>query len=169
MLYLLTSSQCLCKYLIRTVYTGAPTYLFFVYVEHKCLQTCIQSNNTVKQASSCSITYSERNNYAMNFAIYPDQDQLCAYVLWSENLSRQFPKWVESPPANENEAFSVCMLPDSSQNTFQMSRSVRRQHYLFVTLCEKCRKVCLRAQCVQICRFTAVNFGERNAWKCLRL
>lgn len=107
MLYLLTSSQCLCKYLIWTVYTGAPTYLFFVYVEHKCLQTCIQSNNTVKQASSCSITYSERNNYAMNFAIYPDQDQLCAFVLWSENLSRQLPKWVESPPANENEAFSV--------------------------------------------------------------
>lgn len=35
------------------------------------------------------------------------QDQLCAYVLWSENLSRQLPKWIESPLAIENEAFSV--------------------------------------------------------------
>lgn len=123
--------------------------------------------NTEQKHSQTSIKFHHclQKGLTMLWTLQYIQDQLCAYVLWSENLSRQLPKWVESPPANENEAFSVSAC----------CQTLPRAHFRCPNWLEgnivsgKCMKVCLRAQCVQICRFTTVNFRERNAWKCLRL
>lgn len=92
MQYLLTSSQCLCKYFIWTVYSGAPT---FFCRSTNALQTCETTR------SNCERTIISRLCTNISQANYVLHD------LWAEDLSRQLPKWFRSISANASEAFAV--------------------------------------------------------------